>query len=268
MPWDPAQPPSSPQSAWPQQRRPAAPSSHAAAGCRHLQGACSGPLPAAPRLLPLRCVCGDRDGCPALPCPALHQTGVTGTCPVLLSLIPDWDWCKWELSAVQALGAGVTTHVLGTCRGTPRSCSPDELCQLPGLHQAVGQVGVLLPAVLGMQLEREGKQRGCDSHADTCPAPRLPANPPNPSEQSLPTPLSLCHPHWGEPGMLTPLHNQLVGPCPTCLSNILLNQCIVQGRVRRAVVKQGDSKRGVRPLIPLLPIVPPMLGSSLRCSRG
>lgn len=126
-------------------------------------------------------------GMAVLPCPALHQTGVTGTCPVLLSLIPDWDWCKWELSAVQTPGAGVTTLVLGTCRGTPRSCSPDELCQLPGLHQAVGQVGVLLPAVLGVQLEREGKQRGCDSHADTCPAPRLPANPPNPSEQSLPT---------------------------------------------------------------------------------
>lgn len=117
-----------------------------------------------------------------LPCPAWHQTAVTGTCPALLSLIPDWDWCQWELSAVRAPGAGVTTHVLGTCRGTPHSCSPDELCQLPGLHQAVGQVGVLVPAVLGVKLERPGKQRGCDCLTNTCPAPKLPANPPNPSK--------------------------------------------------------------------------------------
>lgn len=68
---------------------------------------------------------------------------------------------------MQAPGAGVTHTCPGGPQGTPQSCSPDELSQLPGLHQAVGQVGVLVPAVLGVQLEREGKQRGSDS----CPAP-------------------------------------------------------------------------------------------------
>lgn len=130
---------------------------------------------------------------PALPATRLERLG-PAQCSS--SLFLTGIGAKWS-SLGQAPGAGVTTHVLGTCRGTPCSCSPDELCQLPGLHQAVGQVGVFVPAVLGVQLGREGKQRGCDS----CPAPRLPANPPNPSKQSLPTPLSLCHPHGGEPGM-------------------------------------------------------------------
>lgn len=61
---------------------------------------------------------------------------------------------------MQASGAGVTVQSLGThSRGTPqdtRGCSPDELRQLPGLHKAVGQVDILLPAVLGMQLVRGG----------------------------------------------------------------------------------------------------------------
>lgn len=47
----------------------------------------------------------------------------------------------------------MTVQSLGTPQDT-RGCSPDELRQLPGLHKAVGQVDILLPAVLSMQLVR------------------------------------------------------------------------------------------------------------------
>lgn len=151
------------------------------------------------------------------------------SCPALPSPAPDWsDWDPpraprlYSCLVLVKVGAlcsascrGRSDHTRpGELQGTPRSCSPDELCQLPGLHQAVGQVGVLLPAVLGMQLEREGEQRGWDSQADTCPAPRLPANPPKPL-WTVPANTSVCisPPPRRAWDALTPQHNQVVGPC-------------------------------------------------------
>lgn len=36
---------------------------------------------------------------------------------MLPSLTPVWEWCNWELSEVQAPGAGVTMQAPGTRRG-------------------------------------------------------------------------------------------------------------------------------------------------------
>jgi len=200
---------------------------------------------------------------------------------VLPSHTPGWDWWNWEVSAAQAPGAGVTAHPLGTRGGgtpwPPHGCSPDELRQLPGLHQAVGQVGVLLPAVLGVQLARAGGKAAVTPPTSICPAPGLPANPPSPSRRSLwgsgcplllhPTPLGSvwdAHPA-AQPGC---------GSVPPPLSPPLEQYFIksVHGPARVSAeqwLKQGDSKGGVRPLLPLHPIIThPVLGPSPGCSRG
>lgn len=62
---------------------------------------------------------------PTLPRAGLGLLGHPLPSPVLPSHTPGWDWCNWELSAVQAPGAGVTTHTLGTFSGgTPPWATP------------------------------------------------------------------------------------------------------------------------------------------------
>lgn len=177
---------------------------------------------------------------------------------------------------MQAAGAGVTMQAPRTRRaGDAVGHSPDELGQLPGLHQAVGQVGILLPAVLSVQLARGGGQSGCDPHASTCPAPRIPANPPSPSRESLwglADPSVFISPFlgaaWDDHPTTRPGCGSLPAPVPF-QSNMSLNWCIVPEEM---VQSSGESKenrrRGSAIHVPLLPIIPPVLGPPLECSRG
>lgn len=137
-------------------------------------------------------------------------------------------------------GGGETgTPLPGTPPATVRGRSPDELQQLPGLHHAVRQVGILLPAVLGVQLPKMGGQRGRDLPLQLQGA----LQPTRPLWGSLKSRGCWLSPPTGPPPHCTA---RLLGRSPPTLGNISLNCC-----------REGTAKATW-----------PLVSPTPRCSRG